>query len=340
MVYILYCEFDNTKDNHTGMAYFFERLAVDHKDVRLIKNINQNFSGSKYIGFFYAVFLFVFLRVVLKKNDKVLFGEYLTKDIAFQDVTAKLLRFTGCNHIFTGLVHLAPSHLLELYKKKEAIKKRLKYLDNTVTFGSSLHNFIKDVDPTIKVKRTVHYVENNFYRYDIKSDRCFEPIQVLVMGAIKRDFAKLVNVLRASPPSVFFHICLGKSYQELKHFFESFENVKIYGYLEEDRLKGLMQMCLVNMSILLDTVGSNAITTSLAMGQIQIVSDVGSIRDYCDEDFAIFCKEDNDFINAIIYLNGLPKEELIHMSITAHNKSRAMWIDTISAKFKEIFFNE
>ena len=49
-----------------------------------------------------------------------------------------------------------------------------------------------------------------------------------------------------------------------------------------------------------DTVGSNVITTSMAMGLAIIVSDVGSIRDYCNKENAVFCMNDiNEFVEAI-----------------------------------------
>ena len=49
-----------------------------------------------------------------------------------------------------------------------------------------------------------------------------------------------------------------------------------------------------------DTIGSNVIVTSMAMGLAMICSDVGSIRDYCDEDNCIFCDNNvKSFSNAV-----------------------------------------
>ncbi len=336
MIYILYCKFDNTKDNHTGMAYFFKKLANEYPDIRLIENINQNFSGSKLIGFICSILLAFYLKLILKKNDKVVFGEYLTKDVAFQDVTARLLRMMGCKNHFSGLVHLAPSHLLELYGGEEHIKCRLNNIDEVFSFGSSLTSFIRRISSTIKLNQVLHYVENNYYQYDENLTDRYDPIQVLVMGSIKRDFKTLLNVLKKAPQSVYFHLCLGRSYNELKPSFKDFKNTKVYSYLKEDELKSLMERSLVNMSILIDTVGSNAITTSLAMGQIQIVSEVGSIKDYCRDSFSIFCNSEVDFIEGIRTVANFSSEKLLEMSREAYNVSEEMWLDNAIVKFKQM----
>lgn len=46
----------------------------------------------------------------------------------------------------------------------------------------------------------------------------------------------------------------------------------------------------LSLNVMEDTVGSNVITTSMAMGLGLIVTDVGSIRDYCDESNAFSVK--------------------------------------------------
>ena len=55
----------------------------------------------------------------------------------------------------------------------------------------------------------------------------------------------------------------------------------------------------ISLNVMKDTIGSNVICTSIAMGLAMVVSDVGSIRDYCSEDNAIFCKSIQDFIHAL-----------------------------------------
>ena len=63
-----------------------------------------------------------------------------------------------------------------------------------------------------------------------------------------------------------------------------------------------MQNSDVNLSVMEDTIGSNVITTALATGMILVVSDVGSIRDYCTDKESYLCRNEQDFIDSINYL--------------------------------------
>ena len=56
----------------------------------------------------------------------------------------------------------------------------------------------------------------------------------------------------------------------------------------------------ISLNVMKDTIGSNVICTSMATGLAMVVSDVGSIRDYCDETNACFCSSPDDFIEKII----------------------------------------
>jgi glycosyltransferase involved in cell wall biosynthesis len=68
-----------------------------------------------------------------------------------------------------------------------------------------------------------------------------------------------------------------------------------------------------------DTIGSNVIVTSMSVGLAMIVSDVGSIKDYCKDDGAIYCNNDDasSFIKAINELlnNNEKLFELKHKSL-------------------------
>jgi glycosyltransferase involved in cell wall biosynthesis len=106
----------------------------------------------------------------------------------------------------------------------------------------------------------------------------------------------------------------------LTEHFAGLENVKLYGFLSEDELLALMQSCSVSLSVLEDTIGSNVITTSLAVGLAQVVSDVGSIRDYCSTDDTIFCSDTDSYINAIQKLDN-DRALLLDMQSSAFQKS-------------------
>jgi glycosyltransferase involved in cell wall biosynthesis len=105
-------------------------------------------------------------------------------------------------------------------------------------------------------------------------------------------------------PTIDFHICQGHA--DLKAQFSDLPNVSLYGYLSESELLELMQSCHVSLSVLDDTVGSNVITTSMACGLVNVASDVGSIRDYCNEKNAVLCRSTDDFVAGLSQLDTNP----------------------------------
>jgi hypothetical protein len=105
-------------------------------------------------------------------------------------------------------------------------------------------------------------------------------------------------------PNVNFYLLQGIA--KIDHLiFDDYKNVRVFGFLEEQQLKEILDECDISLNVMLDTIGSNVITTSMAMELAMLVSDVGSIRDYCNETNAFFCKSVNDFIFA---LNKLDQE--------------------------------
>lgn len=108
------------------------------------------------------------------------------------------------------------------------------------------------------------------------------------------------------------------------------------GYLPEDELRNLMDISDVSLNIMEDTVGSNVITTSMAMGLAMIVTDVGSIHDYCDESNTIFCNNNvNSIVKAIQKITSSPKD-MYNMKTSSIAKSKLLRIESINTWFKNL----
>ena len=91
-----------------------------------------------------------------------------------------------------------------------------------------------------------------------------------------------------------------------------------------------------SLNVLEDTVGSNVITTSMAMGLAIIVSDVGSIRDYTDDSNAIFCSNTKEsFIDAIKNLSSSPSR-LVEMRKASIKKIENFTIDKVHEWFNNL----
>jgi glycosyltransferase involved in cell wall biosynthesis len=302
-LFVLYFTWPNTAANHSGMAHLVKELKAQQPDrVRLLE-IPPGINGwSYYAQRFYFYYRCLWLRFFLKKADSVLFMEYLGNVSGNQTGIALQLRRWGIKNRFFGLVHLSGNNLLELYGSDDYIKKGLEAADRVIVFGSSLERFITGLGYGGKVMRTFHYVDDRYY----KPGKQQKPgrLRVLHMGSIKRNFAQLHEIVKHCP-TIDFHICQGHA--DLKAQFSDLPNVSLYGYLSEPGLLELMQNCQVSLSVLDDTVGSNVITTSMACGLVNIASDVGSIRDYCNETNAVLCRSTDDFVAGLSQLVANPE---------------------------------
>lgn len=124
-------------------------------------------------------------------------------------------------------------------------------------------------------------------------------------------------------------------YKKLDPIFNEFQNVIINEFLPEEELLKKMQQADISLSVF-DTVGSNVITTSLACGLPQVVSDVGAIRDYCSEGNTIFCKNIDEFVQAINFLNQ-HRLECYQMGINARKRAEQLSLPKSICWYRDFF---
>lgn len=330
-IYLIYFEWANTKGNHAGMSYLAQKLESDYANVKLIKMISGRSRLIKSLNVLYILYISLYLKCVSSSNDKIFLMEYLAKS-CFQDKLALLIRKFSVKGKIYGLVHLAGSHLREIYKSNDVIKKKMELLDECVVFGSSLAIFLKREIGFNNVFTTYHYVDTEYYK-PLKNDFQTSSLRVLCLGNIKRDFNLLRNLVD-SLPHIQFDICQGV--MDLQSYFEGCKNVILHGYMTEDDLLGLMQKNDVCLSIMTDTVGSNVITTSLATGLALVVSDVGSIRDYCTDKCAFFCKELDEYRSAILYFSNHQIELEVYKR-NAYEQGQLFSYNNFREEFERLF---
>ncbi len=330
-LYLIYFEWSNTKGNHAGMAHLANKLALDYKNVKLIKMISGKSRLKKALNILYIFLIALYLKIVTRKGDKIFLMEYLARS-CFQDKLAMLLRSHAIQCELIGLVHLAGSHLLEIYHSTDVIKSKLDYLDKCVVLGSSLSRFLSEKVGYSKVVTTFHYVDTDYYKPIEKKEEKGN-IRILCLGNIKRDFGTLREIVDCFP-NLHFDICQGV--MDLSGTFGNCPNVQLYGFIEEDELLHLMQNDDVCLSIMTDTVGSNVITTSLATGLVLLVSDVGSIRDYCNSECSFLCKNFEDFKKNIEIMSQNPAI-LKTYRYNAINRASQLSYDEFKKEFVRIF---
>src|SRR5690606_9142013 len=334
-VFILYYDYRHTSGNHAGMAHLARTLAASDSRIKCIRHPDQQYKGGWIPAWFYSRFLAVYLRLVLKPGDQVVFFEYLSGDFGFQDTIVRLLRRWKVRHTFSGFVHLGGAQLLELYGSPDAIRRRLGWLDRVLVFGSSLYNFLQHtVGYSGEIVCTYHYADTEYYRpSDSPREEDSGRLQVLFLGAIKRNLDQLAEIVSETGDSVDFHVCTGRHrYPQL----EDLAHVTSYGYLREAELLALMQRCHVNLSVFYDTVGSNAITGTLAVGLAQVSSLVGSIEDYGDPSNSIWCGDTAAFVEALQTLAS-DRRRLQAMQISARQAAERMSLRKFITVFNDIF---
>jgi glycosyltransferase involved in cell wall biosynthesis len=328
--YIIYYEWSNTADNHAGMAYLVKEIKNRYpyivKLIKIPKGINNYPHYFQRLHFYILIY---YLKFILKSRDKILFMEYLGVGSGNQTGIAMKLRGKMVTSSFYGMVHLSGNNLMKLYNSKDDIRKGVEMLDRIIVFGSSLKTFFESLGFGNKVTQTFHYADNSYYKSANKPKQA--KLQVIHMGNLERNFDFLKNIIEDCP-DIDFHICQGVL--DLNKLFNGLPNVEMYRYLAENELLELMQKCHVSLNVLDDTVGSNVITTSMACGLVNVASDVGSIRDYCNDENSILCKNKMEFVFA---LNKLSSDKLLlqKLSSASLNHSKNLSMD------KSIdFFNE
>lgn len=295
MNYFISQEWSSTKGNHAGMSHLCRLIHKEYKNetVHICVPIMKNLRGIKYIYTLIYFFITIYLCFKVKKKDSVFLMEYLMP-LTRQYIVAYILKhLIHCRII--GLAHLVPSDI-EKYYTNDQLYKWTKQINTLLTLGSSLTSFFQQKNLPCNIVTSFHYVDFEYYNPTPKIKKS-NHIKAIIMGNMKRNINNLHDIIK-NTPNIDYLLCKGtskESYNKLKQY----PNITIYGYLSEEELKGLMNESDISLNLMYDTVGSNVITTSLAMGLTIIVNDVGSIRDYCNSSNAIFCKSTIDFINAL-----------------------------------------
>lgn len=306
MEYYICHSWDSTKGNHAGMVHLFEMIAREKKrnaKLYVVSEAKENSTITKILRWLrlpklHKIKYFCiahYICLLSPQNSRVFLVEYFHIPVG-QIIIANILHRRRKDISVIGFAHLVPSMLDDMFTN-DALENWQRPLTSIVTLGSSLNQYLVDRGIEIKKIHTLfHYVDNKYY--NISSEELIKKeSSIIVMGALDRDFDTLYNVVNQSP-DLHFILCIG-NLEHLRTRFEGFTNVTLYGYLPEKKLKELMKSSSISLNIMNDTVGSNVITTSIAMGLAMVVSDVGSIRDYCNEENAIFCNVCSEYVSAL-----------------------------------------
>lgn len=320
MKYLVVQEWLSTKGNHTGMNHMCD-LLVSHYPREFVKIVHTNppkiIRGTSVVKKIYRVFYLLYYRMLSRRRyiellkpflpkfdaaDEVFLLEYNFNEVAQYELGKYLKKEKPYIRIY-ALSHMTSS-LLHLLKREKSILKHDSIVDVELTLGTSLSSFFKEIGvKDNKISTGYHYVDSMYYRKDPASIQEDARLTILMMGGMLRNYSLLSEIVKKTP-YVTWIVCRGRN-ESVDAFFQGCNNISLKGYLSEEELRSQMDIANVSINVMEDTVGSNVITTSMSMGLAMIVSDVGSIHDYCNESNALFCSNTVDsFVNAINKLDA------------------------------------
>ena len=356
MKYLIVQDWPSTHGNHAGMKHMCDLLVAKYpNDYEMyVKECPQTWSTpqsileklrwylydriiqKRYLTHTYPKEYLVLCQPMfdkLKEGDEVFLLEYMLP-WASQYELACYLRKNYPDVKVYALSHLTCKFFDEMTKDEpNLIRKWAKPVDKLLTLGSSLSGYFEKAGiPKGKISTGFHYVDSAYYCKQTKVE-VHSPLRVIMMGALQRDYGMLSEIVKRCT-NVHWIICRGR--KDVDDLFPMSPNVELKGFLQEDELRHQMDIADVSLNIMEDTVGSNVITTSMAMGLAMVVSDVGSIHDYCDDDNAIFCRNDIDEFCKSIGCLSKSKQQVLRMKENSIRKSATLSIENVNKYFSSL----
>lgn len=317
MYYLICQDWWNTSKNHAGIKYLClyleQNYPTEFKSVVITKKrtkLSNSFIVNKFRNFKFKLHQWKISNAAASKlisqlssDDKVILMEYFDVNVN-QYIIAKKIRKKYPNILIYAMSHLVPLKIDQTFPDKLFLKWQ-RVVDVIITLGSSLTDYYKSRGVSDKkLMTTFHYVDDFYLKHEIIKHKNFT---VIAMGNQMRDVNLLSEIVKSNP-DVNFIICQGVN--DLSKMF-TMKNVELVPFVSENELLDLMKSADVSLNVMYDTIGSNVIVTSLGMGLAMLCSDVGSIRDYCDENNTIFCKTLDDFNSAIQFLKSNPDKLML-----------------------------
>ena len=345
MKYLFYQIWPNTVANHSGIKYLCDQLASRYPEEYKSLQIPMGYvvKARNLPGKLKAVARYIDGRIAEKKKEKdyrefvhrvfrsmkdgdeVFMMEYMHPMIN-QCVMVSELRKMGFHGKIYGMAHMPPRFMDENFMDKN-LREWVEPIDGLITLGSSLTSYFEGRGVAAsKIFTLFHYVSEYYVAKDIIPH---EQLTAIALGNNYRDMDTLRQVVLDNP-NIRFVVCQGV--MDYSSYFSGTNNVTLVPFVKEEELRAWMSKADISLNCMYDTIGSNVIVTSLAMGLAMVCSDVGSIRDYCNEDDTLFCNNVDDFNQALRDLSNHP-DQLLSMRYAAREHARSLSID----KFHQVF---
>ena len=292
MKYLFYQMWPNTVNNHSGIKYLCEQLEAHYpKEYKALQlPLGYVVRERRLPGKLKSIAKYIDTRIAVKKKendycdmarqifcstnegDEAIMMEYMHPMIN-QYIMVKEFRRLGFHGKIYGMAHMPPKFMDENFSDR-SLTKWIQPIDGLITLGSSLTSYFESrgVEPT-RVSTMFHYVSDYYFAKEIVPH---QKLTVIALGNNYRDMDTLRQVVLDNP-AVQFVVCQGV--MDYSAYFSGANNVKLVPFVQEEELRTLMSEADISLNSMYDTIGSNVIVTSMAMGLAMVCSDVGSIRD-------------------------------------------------------------
>lgn len=356
MKYLIVQDWQSTHGNHAGMKHMCDLLVAKYHGeyemyvkecpklwkspktlVEKIRwHIYDKYVKRRYINKTYQKEYLELCKPMfskLKDGDEVFLLEYMIP-WASQYELACYIRKKNPNVRIYALSHLTCKFFDGMTANDpDMIQKWAKPVDKLLTLGSSLSSYFEKAGiPKDKISTGFHYVDSEYY-HKMTEIEVHTPLRVIMMGALQRDYGMLAEIVKRCP-NVHWIICRGR--KNVDGLFPKTTNVELMGFLEEDELRHQMDIADVSLNIMEDTVGSNVITTSMAMNLAIVVSDVGSIRDYLDEKRSVLVPNNINSISLAIQRLVQKPDCVLEMKKSMSQKSEKLSVENVNRWFSNL----
>jgi glycosyltransferase involved in cell wall biosynthesis len=176
----------------------------------------------------------------------------------------------------------------EAHQQYIRTREPLQAIDGIVVVGTNQIPFFEQFVDRSKIFFVPHGVDTDFFRPDDSVPK--DPNRIIFVGNWLRDFDTLVaitKILAEKAPQVTLDIV---TLEKNRHLLDGCTNVIFQSGIPENELLRKYQEASLMLVPVKDCTANNSVLEGMACGLPIITTDIGGIRDYVNESFAVLCK--------------------------------------------------
>lgn len=198
------------------------------------------------------------------------------------------------NLSLSATFHLPPSLIRDRFYGSHSLHK----LDLAIAVSRNQISILNDLG----IKHTAfipHGIDTKFW-FPVSPE--WNSTKAISVGVHMRDFNKqvlLAEKIKEKIPKFVLEIIAPKRFVSL---IPDSKAIRLFSDISDEELREKYSTSCFHLMALNDCTANNALLEGLSCGLPTIITDVGGVRDYVDEDCAFLCRSDNDFLDSAFSL--------------------------------------